>query len=70
MSTCSKNGDRVRCAREEPKRLTQRSGKSKRKISKIDFIYTNLYMRVYIYNQSIEDSINFDLKNKSFLFDE
>lgn len=68
MSTCSKNGDRVRCAREEPKRLTQRSGKSKRKISKIDFICTNLC--VYIYNQSIEDSINFDLKNKSFLFDE
>ena len=33
---------RVRCAREEPKRLTQRSGKSKRKISKIDFICTNL----------------------------
>lgn len=54
--------------REEQWPETRANGKSKRKIWKIDFICTNLY--VCVYNQVIKNSINF-LKNKrSFLFDE
>lgn len=54
--------------REEQWPETRANGKSKRKISKIDFICANLY--VCVYNQVIKNSINF-LKNKrSFLFDE
>lgn len=57
---------RVRCAREEPKRLTQRSGKSKRKISKIDFIYTNLCVYIYIIKASRIRSILIWKINRSY----
>lgn len=66
MSTCSKNGEYD--AREKNRNASHNGPGNRRERSQKSISYVQTC--VYIYNQSIEDSINFDLKNKSFLFDE